>query len=64
MVKRPTDATAYPAVTTQTDGQLIWVVSDVDTSFKGHGECELYWYVGQALAKSVIFGVAILRDIV
>lgn len=63
LVKRPVDETAYPAVTTLEGNLLTWAVSDVDTVYKGHGECELYWYVGNALAKSVIYSIAILRDI-
>ena len=63
MVKRANDASAYPAVTEQADNRLSWSVSDVDTSYKGHGECELFWYVDDALAKSVIYDVTVLRDI-
>lgn len=63
LVKRPSDATAYPVVTTLDGNNLTWVVSDTDTSYKGHGECEIYWYVDGGLAKSCICGITILRDI-
>lgn len=63
LVKGPQNETAYPAVTTQADGKLVWVVSDVDTSYKGSGECEIFWYVDGGLAKSVIYPLTILRDI-
>ena len=63
MVKRPSDAYAYPAVTVQEGSTITWLITETDTSFKGHGECELYWYVDDALAKSVIFGITVLRDI-
>ena len=63
MVKRSTDSTAYPAVTEQIDNRLSWSISDVDTSYKGHGEAELFWYVDDALAKSVIYDITVLRDI-
>lgn len=63
MVKRPNDSTAYPAVTTQEDVTLTWTVGDVDTAYKGAGECEIFWYVDDALAKTVIYPLAILRDI-
>ena len=63
MVKRPTDTTAYPAVTTRDGNTLNWEVNDADTSYKGHGECELFWYVDDALAKTVIWSITILRDI-
>lgn len=63
LVRRPSDTSAYPAVISQ-DGDIItWTISNVDTSFKGHGECELFWYVDGGLAKSVIWDVTILRDI-
>ena len=63
MVKRPTDTTAYPVVTTREENVILWEVSDIDTAYKGHGECELFWYVDDSLAKSIIYSVAILRDI-
>lgn len=63
MVKRPQDETAYPAVTTQSESSLTWVISDVDTTYKGSGECEIFWYVDDALAKSVIYPLIVMRDI-
>lgn len=63
MVKRPVDDTAYPATTTQEGNAVTWVITATDTSYKGHGECELFWYVDEALAKSVIYTIAVLRDI-
>lgn len=63
MVKRPQDETAYPAVTTQIESSLTWVISDVDTTYKGSGECEIFWYVDDALAKSVIYPLIVMRDI-
>ena len=63
MVKRKLDETAYPATTEQEDGKLLWTVSNIDTAYKGRGECEIFWYVEGNLAKSVIFPLSILRDI-
>ena len=63
MVKRSRDLTAYPATTEQSGSVLTWLVSATDTAYKGHGECELFWYVDSALAKSVIYSVTVLRDI-
>ena len=63
LVKRPMDTVAYPATTEQDGSTLTWTVSTTDTSYKGHGECELYWYVDSGLAKSVIYSVTVLRDI-
>ena len=63
LVKRPTDATAYPVSATLDGNNLTWIVSETDTSYKGHGECEIFWYVNGGLAKSCICGITILRDI-
>lgn len=64
MAKRSQDSTAYPVSgIVQDDSTLTWTVSATDTNYKGHGECELYWYVNNALAKSVIWTVTVLRDI-
>lgn len=62
-VKRSQDESAYPAVTTQDETTLTWEISDVDTAYKGSGECEIFWYVDDALAKTVIYPLTILRDI-
>lgn len=64
MVKRLKDSAAYPPSGTVQDGdKLVWTVNDTDTSYKGHGECELFWYVDGGLAKTVIWSVTVLRDI-
>ena len=63
MVKRKLDETAYPATTEQADGKLLWTVSEIDTAYKGKGECEIFWYVGEDLAKTVIYPISIMRDI-
>lgn len=63
MAKRPTDTTAYPVTVVQDGNTVTWTVTDTDTSYKGNGECELFWYVGDTLAKSVVFSTVIGRDI-
>ena len=63
MVKRPMDITAYPAITEQDSNTVTWVISETDTQYKGHGECELFWYVDGGLAKSVLCSITVLRDI-
>lgn len=63
LIKRPKDASAYPVVATLDGNTLTWTVSETDTQDKGHGECEIYWYVNGGLAKSCICGITILRDI-
>lgn len=63
LIKRPEDINAYQAVATQDGSTLTWDVSEIDTSVVGTGECELFWYVGEGLAKSVIYPLVVLRDI-
>ena len=63
MAKRPTDSTAYPVTTTRTGNNVTWTVSDTDTSYKGKGECELFWYVGETLAKTIVYSTTCGRDI-
>lgn len=63
LIKRPKDASAYPVVAVLDGNTLTWTVGDTDTQDKGHGECEIYWYVNGGLAKSCICGITILRDI-
>lgn len=63
LAKRPPDTTAYPVTVTQDGSTVTWTVSDTDTAYQGGGECELFWYVGDVLAKSVVYGTTIGRDI-
>ena len=63
MVKRSQDTSAYPAIVSQEDNTLTWVVSDVDTYYPGAGECELMWYVDEGLAKTIIYPLVVMRDI-
>jgi len=63
LIKRPKDASAYPVVATLDGNTLTWTVSETDTQYRGHGECEIFWYVNGGLAKSCICGITILRDI-
>ena len=63
LAKRPTDGSAYPVTVTQDGNTVTWTVTDTDTSYKGQGECELFWYVNNALAKSVVYATVIGRDI-
>ena len=62
-VKRSQDSSAYPAVTSQADNILTWIVSDVDTYYVGAGECQLMWYVDGGLAKTIIYPMVVMRDI-
>ena len=63
VVKRSQDETAYPATITQEGNTLTWTISETDTYYVGAGECELMWYVNNGLAKTIIYPVVVMRDI-
>lgn len=63
VVKRSQDTTAYPATITQDGNTLTWTISEADTYYVGAGECELMWYVNNGLAKTIIYPVVVMRDI-
>lgn len=60
---RPGETAPYPVAAERDGSQVIWTVSSADTAFAGHGACELFWYVGDTLAKSVVYGTVVGRDI-
>lgn len=62
-VKRSQDSSAYPAVVAQEDSTVTWTVSETDTYYKGAGECELMWYADGGLAKTIIYPMVVMRDI-
>ena len=56
LAKRATDESAYPVtLTEQTDTTLTWTVSSVDSCVIGVGKVQLFWYVGNVLAKSFMW---------
>lgn len=63
LVKRPGDTDAYPVAVTRSENLVVWDVSSVDTARSGHGRVELFWYVGETLAKSLVYMVQITADI-
>lgn len=63
MAKRPNDTSAYPVAVEQDGATVTWIVSDTDTAVRGGGKCELFYYVGETLAKSVVYCTNIGRDI-
>lgn len=63
MAKRPGDTDAYPIGIEQDGTTVTWTVSNADTSVKGTGECELFYYVGDTLSKTIVFQTVIGRDI-
>ena len=62
-VKRSQDESAYPAIVAQEDNTLTWTVSETDTAYVGSGECQLMWYVDGGLAKTIIYPMVVMRDI-
>lgn len=63
LVKRSQDTTAYPVVVTRSGNICTWTVTNTDTAYKGKGECELFWYVDETLAKSIVYSISVGRDI-
>ena len=63
LAKRPTENTAYPCASEREGDALTWTVSNADTYYVGYGRVELFWYVGEVLAKSVVFLTQITPDI-
>ena len=62
-VKRSQDESAYPAIVTQEESILTWTISETDTAYVGSGECQLMWYVDGGLAKTIIYPMVVMRDI-
>jgi len=63
LAKLPGAATAYPVAVAADGTNVIWTVTDADTSVKGSGECELYYYANNTLAKTLVWSTVIGRDI-
>lgn len=63
LAKRNGDADAYPIIVTRTDNEVIWTVNDTDTAVCGFGSCELWYYVGDALAKTIVYKTFVGEDI-
>ena len=64
-VIRPEEEDPYPAVVEQDDDArtVTWTLTNADTANAGRGECELFWYVGDTLAKSIVYRTEVMRDI-
>lgn len=61
--KRPSDSVPYPVSITRDGNKVTWLVSSADTQAVGNGECELFWYVGEVLAKSIVWTTVVTKDI-
>jgi len=53
--KRSQDETPYPVPVVREGNEIVWTVSAEDTTYAGVGQCEIRWYVGDALAKTNIY---------
>jgi hypothetical protein len=64
-VIRPEEEDPYPAAVDQDDDArtVTWTLTNADTAIAGRGTCELFWYVGSTLAKSIVFRTEVVRDI-
>lgn len=58
--QRPTDPAAYPVAITETAEGFDWIPTSSDLAKEGAGRCELVYYLGDAVAKSIIFQTLIL----
>ena len=63
LVKRAGEAVIYPATLTVSGTKAYWDIGAEWTATAGRGYCELNWYVGDALAKSEMFGTQVLRSL-
>ena len=53
----------YPVAIEQDKEKVKWTVTNADTATVGAGQAELRWYVGETLAKSVIFHTGVTRTL-
>jgi len=64
LVKRTHTEDAYTVTTVRRIGtDFIWRVSDLDTAIAGTGKCELWWYVDEVLAKTIVWHIYVQNDI-
>lgn len=63
LAKRYSDESSYPVSVTQEDSTVTWVVNNADTAYQGYGKAELYWYVGDLLAKTIVYLTFVGDDI-
>jgi hypothetical protein len=63
LAKRFEETAAYPVSVTQEGNVVEWIITDVDTAIAGEGKCELFYYVDEQLAKSIIYNTVVEEDI-
>lgn len=55
VAQRHNDAAPYPVAIEVDDRYVYWTVNAADTAVVGNGTCELYYFIDDVLAKSVIY---------
>ena len=53
--KRSYDENPYPIPVVREGNEIVWTVSETDTAYAGVGQCEIRWYVNDALAKTSVY---------
>jgi hypothetical protein len=61
--ERPKDVAPYIVPIEQTEHEVVWTVTDGDTTYPGTGRCEIRWVVGEVLAKTITYRTEILHSI-
>lgn len=63
LMQRSNDTEAYPVVLTYGGGTALWVISNIDTSYKGLGKAQLVYSVNGKIKKSAVFKVDVVESI-
>lgn len=63
IVRRSMDSEQYLAPLTTENNIAVLIVSDVETSYKGHGEMQYVYTVGETVKKSPVFGFNVNRSL-
>lgn len=57
--QRAPDTCPYPVAIEQDGNTIMWEVSASDTEFAGQGQCELFWYVDDIIAKTQVWSTTV-----
>lgn len=57
--QRAPDTCPYPVAIEQDGNTIMWEVSASDTQFAGQGQCELFWYVDDVIAKTQVWSTTV-----
>lgn len=63
LVRRNKETDPYPVVVERDGETATWTVSNVDTARVGIGACELFYYVNDVLAKSIVYTTVVRESI-